>query len=151
MDVKFILYVVITITTYIDTFARRKLGSVVVEVLESFSVVKVGPIKITPEGEFQETWYSRLPLRLWESFHSPALKEWQVNSVNSPPHTAYPDWVCLCRPGAGMSIRKEQLWPPGSIISDLVWTSSSSFRPPVTNNAANYSLRHDMEVMQYGV
>ena len=66
MDVKFILYVVITITTctYIDTFTRLKLVSVVLEVLESFSVVKAGPIKITPEGEFQETWYSRLSLRL---------------------------------------------------------------------------------------
>ena len=93
MDVKFILCVVINITTctYIDTFTRLKLVSVVVEVLESFSVVKTGPIKITPEGEIQETWSSRLPLRLWESLHSPALKEWQVNSVNSPPHTAYPD------------------------------------------------------------
>ena len=57
MDVKFILYVVINITTctYIDTFTRLKLVSVVVEVLESFSVVKTGPIKITPEGEIQET------------------------------------------------------------------------------------------------
>ena len=57
MDVKFIWYVVITITTctYIDTFTRLKLVSVVVEVLESFSVVKTGPIKITPEGEIQET------------------------------------------------------------------------------------------------
>ena len=91
MDVKLILYVVITATTYMVTFTRLKLVSVVVEVLESFSVVKTGPIKITPEGEIQETWSSRLPLRLWESLHSPALKEWQVNSVNSPPHTVYPD------------------------------------------------------------
>ena len=52
-----------------------------------------------------------------------------------------------------MSLRKKQLWPPGSIISDLVWASSSPFRPPVTNKAANYSVQHGSDCainMEYG-
>ena len=98
------------------------------------------PIKMTPSGESQDTWFKRPKDRWWDVSHWPVKVEHvYVVSASWPPHRVNPEAEWARRPGEGRPGVMVQAVPSSRIIS----ADNSVPVPPVTRIAGKNGMRAD--------